>query len=159
MTGRPVLTDSSASSTGPKSGRWVIANVPRPRSASGSASRISSSTVASRLGTGLPQAPAWAGWREDAKPMAPESMASPTSRRISSISALVASRSTACWLVLLLARSRGESGEHVGRPRQRPGELAGLRRGQPDEPVAAAACTAISMAGGQAGSAGSSGRY
>ncbi len=73
----------------------MIANVPRPRSASGSASRISSSVVASRLGTGLPQAPAWAGWREDAKPIAPASRASATRRRISSISAEVASRSAA----------------------------------------------------------------
>ena len=95
VTGRPVLTDSSASSGGPKSGPWVMAIVPRPRSARGSASCMSSATVASRLGTGLPHAPACAGWREDANPIAPASMASPTSRRISSISAGVASRSTA----------------------------------------------------------------
>jgi hypothetical protein len=95
VTGRPVLMDSSASSAGPKSGPCVIANVPRSRSASGSASRISSPVVASLLGTGLPQAPAWAGWRDDAKPIAPTSRASPTSRRISSISAPVASRSAA----------------------------------------------------------------
>ena len=55
----------------------------------------SSSSEATRLGTGLPLKPTWVGDFEVAKPRAPASSASSTIWRICSISSVLASRSVA----------------------------------------------------------------
>ena len=73
----------------------VSMNTPRPASPSAPVSASISRSSASRDGIGMPFSPLCCSSVEVAKPMAPARMASTTMRRISAISAAVASRGLA----------------------------------------------------------------
>ena len=95
VTGRPLcLATAMGTSTSTRS-RVTISNAPRSYSASTRVSSMTSASLASRLGTGLPSPPMWVGAIEVENPSAPASMASRTWARMASISSGVASRSVA----------------------------------------------------------------
>ncbi len=79
VTGMPLRTASSEnwSSQQPGPDRHLARRPCRARRAP-TRSRTTSSTSANRLGTGRPNAPWWAGWRDVENPMAPASIASRT---------------------------------------------------------------------------------